>query len=176
MKLLKPLLLIALFSISTVTGWAQQSEHRYEEHLSILVSHYIDVKNALTEDNFDSAKSSLTEFRKEAIENSKMKSHGDHTKKHVQHHSAMIEAVSRGVQADNISEFRSAFKDISALLMKTLENQGYDGQTLYLQYCPMAVNGEGAHWISNQEKIVNPYLGQMMSGCGETQKEINSNK
>ncbi|HEX6982469.1 MAG TPA: DUF3347 domain-containing protein [Balneolaceae bacterium] len=172
MTLLKSLLLITLFSISAVTGWAQEHQHR--EHLSKLVSHYMNVKNALADDNFDNAKSSLIEFREEAMENSEMKNHEEHAQKHLQHHSAMIKTVNKGVQTDDIGELRSAFKDISALLAKALKNQGYEGKTLYIQYCPMAANG-GAHWISDQEKIVNPYLGQMMPGCGETRKEINPN-
>jgi hypothetical protein len=176
MKITKSFLLIALLSLSTVTGWAQESgHHRHEEHLSKLVSHYMNIKNALTQDNFEKAQSFLAEFRKEVLENSEMTNHVAHTQKHTRHHSAMVKAVKKGAEADDIGELRSVFKDISGLFAQTLEKQDYNGKALYLQYCPMAFNGEGANWISDQEKIVNPYLGQVMPGCGVTKKEISSN-
>ena len=31
--------------------------------------------------------------------------------------------------------------------------------TLYYQFCPMANDGQGAYWVSEREKISNPYMG-----------------
>jgi Cu(I)/Ag(I) efflux system membrane fusion protein len=44
---------------------------------------------------------------------------------------------------------------------------------LYYQYCPMALNNEGANWLSTTEKLMNPYMGQMMLNCGKTQEKLN---
>lgn len=88
----------------------------------------------------------------------------------------MTEAVTEAEEAGDIDELRLAFKEISEHLVKALENQGYNEETLYLQYCPMADDGEGAHWVSNQEAIKNPFMGQRMPGCGITEKEINPEK
>ncbi|HQE11916.1 MAG TPA: hypothetical protein PLQ78_04150 [Flavipsychrobacter sp.] len=38
---------------------------------------------------------------------------------------------------------------------------------VYRQYCPMAFNDKGAYWLSNEEKIMNPYFGKKMLTCGE---------
>lgn len=51
------------------------------------------------------------------------------------------------------------FKEMSESLADALENLDYDDETLYLHYCPMANNSEGANWINKQEKIANPYMG-----------------
>lgn len=173
MSFLKSLLLTVLFTIPAITGWAQETAHSHEKHLSRMLNHYLDAKDALTEDDFDAARYSLSEFSKEVVENREMNNHKDHIKNHARHHSDMVQAVDKASAAGDIDELRSAFKDISAQLLKALENQGYDDMSLYLQYCPMAVNNQGAHWISDRETIINPYMGQKMTGCGKTEKEIN---
>lgn len=46
-------------------------------------------------------------------------------------------------------------------------------QTVYYQYCPMANDGKGANWLSNQSIIKNPYYGSTMLSCGKTVEIIN---
>lgn len=166
---------LIIFSIliltSGVTAFAQ--EHQHTDHLITLLENYMNAKDALAEDNFETARSHLSEFRSEVINNKEMNNHGEHSQMHASHHRSMIEAVNDADQAGDLKELRSAFKNITTNLVKALENQDYSGETLYLQYCPMAAGNEGAEWISDQEKIINPYMGKKMPSCGKTKKEIN---
>lgn len=167
--------LIFLFTIIFFAGFsAFAQEHQHDEHLSTLVEHYLDAKNALAEDNFEAAHLAVSDIMNEVVENDEMNNHEEHAQMHAEHHASMVEAVTNGVQAEDIDELRSSFKNISSNLIKALKNQGYDDESLYLQYCPMAVDGEGAQWISDQEKIINPYMGQKMPGCGQTKEMIES--
>ncbi|MBA4058359.1 MAG: hypothetical protein C0490_26815, partial [Marivirga sp.] len=43
---------------------------------------------------------------------------------------------------------------------------------LYLEYCPMANNNEGAYWLSNEKEIKNPYFGDKMLKCGSVKETI----
>ena len=43
---------------------------------------------------------------------------------------------------------------------------------VYYQFCPMANNGEGGYWLSEQSVIQNPYMGQKMPTCGSTKQTI----
>ncbi|HTE12434.1 MAG TPA: hypothetical protein VK645_16485, partial [Chitinophagaceae bacterium] len=60
----------------------------------------------------------------------------------------------------------------------------YDRQKLYHQHCPMAFNDdEEAWWISNSNKIINPYLGRKhpkykatMEGCGDITDSLDFSK
>jgi len=45
-------------------------------------------------------------------------------------------------------------------------------QKVYEQFCPMAENNTGAFWLSLQEQIKNPYLGQKMLKCGNVESTI----
>ena len=44
--------------------------------------------------------------------------------------------------------------------------------TLYIEYCPMANNNEGAFWLSNEKEIKNPYFGEMMLKCGSVKETL----
>ena len=47
------------------------------------------------------------------------------------------------------------------------------GMTVYLQHCPMAFDDRGASWISDEEKVYNPYFGDKMLRCGKVTEIIN---
>ena len=80
----------------------------------------------------------------------------------------------------NIRPQREAFNSMSDNLYQFLNTVNYDGQTLYLQECPMAFDDtKSAIWLSQKEEIRNPYLGlyhphygKGMLACGETKTKI----
>ncbi len=43
---------------------------------------------------------------------------------------------------------------------------------VYYDYCPMANDGKGANWLSQQQPISNPYMGKGMPTCGKVQETI----
>ena len=47
------------------------------------------------------------------------------------------------------------------------------GKTVHYQFCPMAKNGKGAYWLSENKDIRNPYFGKKMIDCGETKETLN---
>ena len=49
----------------------------------------------------------------------------------------------------------------------TLAKQSNIEMDLYQQYCPMAFDNTGAYWISDDEKVYNPYFGDKMLRCGK---------
>ncbi len=81
----------------------------------------------------------------------------------------------------DITEMRRDFSSLTDMLYPTFFKAiSYEGQKLYLINCPMAF-GENApaNWISNSEKVVNPYLGKNhpvhkadMLHCGEVKDTI----
>ncbi|HET6527342.1 MAG TPA: efflux RND transporter periplasmic adaptor subunit [Balneolaceae bacterium] len=148
----------------------------FKEQLDEVVDAYLEVKNALTKDDLQTAslaanglKEVLSDIDMNLIkDDQQMKiwmTHLDALKKH-------IEAVE---QAEGLEEFRKQFALLSGALAETLTTFGVE-RPLYVQFCPMALEGEGAYWVSAQEQITNPYLGQMMPECGEVKKQIKPNE
>lgn len=165
---MKTVLTTLFFFLMVGNAFAQHEAHQHKSHLQILVSEYLEIKNALVNDDLETAKNHLKAFGEEVSENSEMNQHEDHSKKHEIHHSEMLKAVDMAVEAEDIDSLRAAFKKISTELIKAVENQGYD-QKLFVQFCPMDVAGQ---WLSKEERIRNPYLGTAMSTCGNVEKVI----
>ena len=80
-------------------------------------------------------------------------------------------SVSSISEETNIKAQRSHFKRLSMHLISTIETFGID-EKVYSQYCPMADNNNGAYWLSEQEKVINPYFGEAMLTCGEVKQVI----
>ena len=43
---------------------------------------------------------------------------------------------------------------------------------IYYQFCPMANDSKGAYWLSEEEKIHNPYYADKMNSCPSTMETI----
>ena len=76
--------------------------------------------------------------------------------------------VSSGVLEEQRVVF-SGFSDQFYIAIKTF---GLMGKTIYYQFCPMANNGKGAYWLSENKVIRNPYFGEKMIDCGETKETL----
>ena len=46
------------------------------------------------------------------------------------------------------------------------------GHQLYQDFCPMANDGKGATWLSEDKEIKNPYMGSKMPDCGEIKETL----
>lgn len=79
---------------------------------------------------------------------------------------------------------RRALQDVSDNLRMILLTVKYDRGAIYWQECPMAFGeGQSGNWLSENEEVVNPYLGKKdpqhgdsMLHCGETKSAIDFTK
>ncbi len=62
---------------------------------------------------------------------------------------------------------RLAFGTLSSAMYGLLKNVDLKNAHVYQEYCPMAFNEKGAHWLSDDSDIKNPYFGKKMLECGE---------
>lgn len=65
---------------------------------------------------------------------------------------------------------RKAFSVFSDALYKSMKEFGTGGIAVYYDYCPMANQNSGAHWLSNTKEIRNPYMGEQMLSCGKVKE------
>lgn len=79
--------------------------------------------------------------------------------------------IEKIAKSKNIEEQRSLFAGLSDMIAELAEHHNV-GMTLYKQYCPMALNHEGAFWLSEKEEILNPYFGDKMLHCGSVKEVI----
>ncbi len=81
-------------------------------------------------------------------------------------------ALNRIKSTNDIEKQRLAYADLNDEMYKAVKTFGSSGETIYYQYCPMARDGKGAYWLSDQKEIKNPFFGKAMLTCGETKEVI----
>ena len=79
----------------------------------------------------------------------------------------ILESQSRKILTSTDVEIqRVEFETLSMALIDAVKTFGVEGKDLYVQHCPMAFDDKGADWLSDEEKILNPYFGDVMLRCG----------
>ncbi|MFD2827059.1 DUF3347 domain-containing protein [Leeuwenhoekiella polynyae] len=79
---------------------------------------------------------------------------------------AKLKAMAEGIAtAEDLEAQRKAFSKFSNAITNYFKGSLSTG-TLYKQHCPMAFDGKGADWFSNESTIKNPYFGDKMLNCG----------
>ena len=123
---------------------------------------YMEIKNAMVNDNYDQAKQSASEMQN-SLEDSGLSQ---------EQRNQLKEIVSQLTEAQDIKAQRQAFNQLSQQLYQVVQNTDVNDKALYLQHCPMAMGGQGANWLSYDEQVRNPYMGQRMPGCGSVKETI----
>lgn len=96
-----------------------------------------------------------------------------------------ISGSAKGLRGEtDLIKKKREFSMISEALYNLVRTVRYDRQKLYHQHCPMAFNDEEeAWWISNSNKIDNPYMGRKhpkykatMVTCGDITDSLDFSK
>lgn len=83
----------------------------------------------------------------------------------------LIDAAKQIAQQEDINQKRTAFREVSEDVSELLQGKFSSGE-VYLQYCPMAFNGDGGSWLSTSKEIRNPYLPESMLTCGDVRDTL----
>jgi sensor c-di-GMP phosphodiesterase-like protein len=164
----KSMLIVAIIAISFVQNIFAQTTN---QPINKVLTAYLNIKNALTADDAKtastSAKTMLDEIAK--VQMDKMTSEQNTLwMKYMKKLSYDATHISEVAELDHDREhFTSLSKNMYVVA------KAFSGSTpLYYQFCPMANDGKGASWISEKEKISNPYMGKKMPTCGSTKETI----
>jgi len=85
---------------------------------------------------------------------------------------AKLKAMAEGIAtADGLEAQRKAFSHFSNAIVRYFKETLNTG-TLYKQHCPMAFDGKGADWFSDESEIENPYFGDKMLNCGSVTETL----
>ena len=137
------------------------------EGIQGLLPDYMDVKNALVQDAFEKAKQEAKDLQ-EQVNSIEAGSLTDQQKQEIQ------SSINGLVTANNIEALRTSFAMLSKQLYSLAHGNDLTNKTLYWQHCPMAMNNQGANWLSYEEQIQNPFMGQKMPKCGKVEETINN--
>ncbi len=148
----------------------------FQEQLMVLSMEYIALKDLMVEgDGAKIRKSGLNV--KAALEEMDMSlTKGDAHLHWMELLNPMSESLLLITNTGNRDVQRLQFINLSKGLINAVQSFGTSFDSpLYVQYCPMANNNQGATWISKEENIVNPYFGDVMLTCGNVETIIKGN-
>ncbi len=124
-----------------------------QDDFSLILSSYLQIKDALVSDDSKTAQSAA--------------------KKMVNMDSDIAPLADAIADSNDLMEQRKNFSKMSTVLYGKAKDKDLKN-TLYWNHCPMALNKQGANWLSMNEKIRNPYMGQKMPGCGSVKETLSN--
>lgn len=79
-------------------------------------------------------------------------------------------------QTDDLKLQRTHFTALSADIVALMKHADVNSGELFVQYCPMANDGDGGYWLAAEKEVRNPYYGDEMLNCGEVKETIGAGK
>lgn len=149
-----------------------QVDQKFQEQLGSVFSSYVELKESFVDSDAEKVQSQAEET-KEVLDKVDMKlvsgvAHNDW----MNYLTPMQNSLSEIQSAADIEAQRKSFSTLSDNLYKSVKAFGLGGKKAFYEFCPMAFNNEGAYWLSDQEKIRNPYFGDKMLTCGEVKEKL----
>ena len=145
---------------------------QFQQQLNTVFSDYINLKNALVEDNTEAAMEHSKSLLKNLaqVDMKLLKEQSTHSSWMSFEKELKTAAIAISKSMD-LKEQRNHFKHLSTHLTKAVTMFGVN-ETVYQQFCPMVANNKGAFWLSKEAQILNPYYGEAMLKCGEVTQII----
>ncbi|MDX1349525.1 MAG: efflux RND transporter periplasmic adaptor subunit [Putridiphycobacter sp.] len=144
---------------------------KFQEQLKEVYNDYINLKDALVKEDSkgssQNASSLLSNLNRVDMKLLKDEAH-NHWMPLVDEIKSSATSIS---ETSDIKSQRDHFKHLSSHLIKAVQIFGVN-EKVYVEFCPMADNNNGAYWLSKEEQILNPYFGDAMLKCGEVKQTI----
>ncbi|MBV7269596.1 efflux RND transporter periplasmic adaptor subunit [Winogradskyella luteola] len=145
---------------------------KFQEQLKVVFNDYINLKDALVKEdskitsvNATSLLENLAKVDMKLLSDNNAHAHWMSLVKEIQSSATAISKTS------DIKGQRDHFKHLSSHLINAVQLFGVN-EKVYVEFCPMADNNNGAYWLSKEEKVINPYFGEAMLTCGEVKQVI----
>jgi hypothetical protein len=169
---MKKTVMIALIALVSFGAYAQHDHAAHgdskdqvqghamfkDEKTGMAYSHYLHLKDALVASKSDEAKKAAAELQKSLASLSNAKK--------------ATEAASKISATTDLEDQRKEFSTLSNEMTLLVKAAKLSMGSIYVEYCPMANNNEGAYWLSNEKQIKNPYFGDAMLKCGSVKETI----
>lgn len=156
--------------IDDIPDYKDATPEAFRSQLGKVVEAYLPIKDQMVAT--DLIKEALTTPLMEALAEVDMSLVKEDAHMYWMQQLAVVEAHTNALLKRNeVETQRKQFGFLSQALINVLTAFGVDG-TYYVQYCPMAFDNTGANWLSNEDKIRNPYFGDMMLKCGSVTEEL----
>lgn len=145
---------------------------KFQQQLNSVYNEYINLKDALVKEDSKSTSTSATTLLNELNKVDMKLLSGNKAHNHWMSLEGEIKSSATSIsETSDIKSQRDHFKHLSSHLINAVQLFGVN-EKVYVEFCPMADNNNGAYWLSKEEKVINPYFGEAMLTCGEVKQVI----
>ncbi len=156
--------------LPTPPSFQDEATAAFRAQLTEVVTAYLDATSALVKEDETGVRAGLAAMDDALEAVDMMELEGDAHDAWMQDLNALQSHLAHIDQLEDLSGLRGEVRTLSRILAYSVEQFGVD-EEIYMQYCPMAFDEEGGHWLSRTETIRNPYEPDMQS-CGENVKTL----
>lgn len=144
----------------------------FQNQLRKVYDSYINLKNALVKDDSQKASKDAKDMQTNMSQiDMKLLTNNTAHNQWMSLENEIKKGATAISSATNIKDQRTHFKPLSSNLIEAVQVFGVN-EKVFLEFCPMADNNNGAYWLSKQEQILNPYFGDAMLKCGSVKQTI----
>jgi hypothetical protein len=144
----------------------------FQKQISDLYSSYLALKNGFVDSDASKVKTEAGKT-KETLAKVDMKLVTEQAHSNwMTYEGEIASSLAKIQESSDVEEQREHFSDLSNAMYKVIKSYGLGGVKAYYEFCPMAFDNKGAYWISESEKIRNPYFGEKMLGCGSVEETL----
>ncbi len=137
---------------------------------------YLQIQKDLAGDDFAAAAKDYREIQKKVGQVDMELFSGDNHKAWMDISSHIVAESQKGAEAKSIEDSRTAFRDLSKAMIRLQDEFGHGSEeTLYLTFCPMAFDKQGAYWLQDVDTVYNSFYGAKMLRCGEIKQSYPPN-
>ncbi|MGB1031498.1 MAG: efflux RND transporter periplasmic adaptor subunit, partial [Flavobacteriales bacterium] len=152
--------------------YTASTPQEFQDQLAILANFYFPVKDALVQSDGKQAAIAAQELLSKIEKVNMTLVKGEAHIYWMEQVKALKAHGQKITEVQEIEEQRQQFDFLSRALIGSLKVFGVNKETFFVQHCPMANDNAGADWLSEHEKILNPYFGEKMLKCGSVMDTI----
>ncbi len=154
-----------------VPNYKNDTPEEFKQQLSNALSAYYSLKDNLVASDVQKTKHSAHSLV-EAIKKTEMNLlKGEAHNYWMKQMEMILKHAEKINTANDIEKQRMNFEMLSTSLINSVKAFGASNNT-YVLFCPMAFDNKGAFWLSESNKIRNPYFGDVMLTCGSVKETI----
>jgi hypothetical protein len=144
---------------STASNTTAAQEPKFKDaKLGAAYDHYIHLKNSLVASKADEAKAAAGQLKQALSALPKS--------------SEIVTLAGRISASSDLKEQRAHFSELTKVMASLVKDGTLSAGVVYVEFCPMANDHQGASWFSNEKEIKNPYFGDKMLRCGTVKETI----
>ena len=135
-----------------------------------LTKHYMALKNALVNDRKDTENANKM---LDALASIDMKAFPQKAHSRWMNLYNKLENNAKAIaETEELAAQRKHFIALSDAMINLVKTFKAPDDTLFVQFCPMADDNQGAFWLSSEDQVRNPYFGDQMLTCGEVREKV----